>query len=461
MTETLTATADSIEAMVVEELADEFHLLGPLGWGKWGMRFRAEDLYRAEEVILTALPALDAADPSGGERYLETMRAASLLDHPHLLPLSGYGVCGPLRWFTTAPTSDETLATRLATAGPLPLPEVKRLAHQLASALDQAHRRGIAHGALSANEILIDRAGWVRVVEVGIAAGVEPQAPARPMIMRVAQGSDQVEFSRILHACLTGGASELPLSTDLPIEVEQGLRRGRSPRPAERFRDLLDLVDAIDPSGDAPPAMNAATPPAKGAGPNAWDAFLDQEELEPAAPPLVQWGARALVALVGAVLVALSIEVGRQIATPEQRSAAPMLAEEAPLTETPATPPPIIPAQTTPAPPPKRVAAAPPRRSPRPTVRAAPQEEPVALLSPAPEPLPATGTLSVSSFPWGELSVDGQVIGNTPRSGILLKPGKHTLRITRDGYQAYETTFDLPPGRTIRLTQVTLKELTL
>jgi hypothetical protein len=104
--------------------------------------------------------------------------------------------------------------------------------------------------------------------------------------------------------------------------------------------------------------------------------------------------------------------------------------------------------------------APPPRRTPRPTPPAR-VAEPLVVVPAAPPPAPRPGTLSVSSFPWGELTIDGQGMGNTPRSGIILGPGRHTLRISRDGYQSFETTFDLAPGATLRMTEITLKELTL
>jgi hypothetical protein len=106
------------------------------------------------------------------------------------------------------------------------------------------------------------------------------------------------------------------------------------------------------------------------------------------------------------------------------------------------------------------VATAPSKRTPRPTLPLTLRER-YDPLPPAPIPLPAAGTLSVNSMPWGELTIDGTPAGNTPQSAVILRSGKHTIRITRDGYQAYETTIDLAPGGTIRLTQITLKELTL
>ena len=469
--DTLVATADSIEAMMKAELAEEFRILAPLGWGRWGMRFHAKDRRRSEEVVLTGLPAIDPALPAEGERYLEALRRAALLDHPHLVPICGYGVCGPLRWFATAPVADETLAARIEATGVLPIALVRRIAQQAASALDQAHRRGLAHGALSANEILIDRAGWVRVMEVGIAAGVEREEEGHPVPARPAQGDDQVDLADILRTCLTGGR-DAPVGAEVPVEVENALRRAAHPHPAARFHDLLDLADALDTSAEPTAASRVPPTPGQGAAPNAWDAFLEDEELEPAPPPAPRWKFRAAIGLAVTILlvgaaegvrlalvsdgpkvVPVRREPASALVSPQVETApAPVVEARPPVVDTPAPSPPRRSA-------PQRVVTPPAERTPRPTLPAATGQ--VVAIPPAPAPAPAAGTLSISSFPWGELSVDGHRVGNTPQAGILLRPGKHTVRVSRDGYQAFETTIDVAPGEVVRLTEIALKELTL
>jgi len=89
-----------------------------------------------------------------------------------------------------------------------------------------------------------------------------------------------------------------------------------------------------------------------------------------------------------------------------------------------------------------------PAQRPRPPAAAAPRQ-------------PATpGYLSVNSRPWAELSVDGQVVGNTPQVRVRVIPGRHQLLVARPGFQAYSAWVDVPPGATVRLTNITLAEIT-
>ena len=71
---------------------------------------------------------------------------------------------------------------------------------------------------------------------------------------------------------------------------------------------------------------------------------------------------------------------------------------------------------------------------------APPPPEPAASASPAPrvprrsEPSPApveegTGLLTVNSYPWAEVHLDGRRIGNTPILGRTLDSGAHTIRL--------------------------------
>src|SRR5690349_18389012 len=124
------AGLETLEALAAEHLAGEVKILAHLGQGAWGGRFRAQDLHRAEEVVLTILPPIDGDEWKEEERFLETLRAASLLDHPHLAPVRAYGVSGPLRRSATLTNGDPTLAERVAETGPLSMPVVRRMVQQ-------------------------------------------------------------------------------------------------------------------------------------------------------------------------------------------------------------------------------------------------------------------------------------------------------------------------------------------
>jgi len=107
-----------------------------------------------------------------------------------------------------------------------------------------------------------------------------------------------------------------------------------------------------------------------------------------------------------------------------------------------ATPSPLPPPP--PAPEPWKPVAAPPRPRPRPVV---PVEQQPAYLS-------------VSTRPWALLSVDGRLVGNTPKLKVRLKPGVHQVRLQRAGFKIYEAAVEVKAGETVAITNLTLSVTT-
>jgi len=65
--------------------------------------------------------------------------------------------------------------------------------------------------------------------------------------------------------------------------------------------------------------------------------------------------------------------------------------------------------------------------------------------------------LLVDATPWGNVYIDGQLVGTTPLGGVLISPGPHRVRVEREGFQPYERTIDLAPGQTMQLADITLQ----
>jgi hypothetical protein len=68
----------------------------------------------------------------------------------------------------------------------------------------------------------------------------------------------------------------------------------------------------------------------------------------------------------------------------------------------------------------------------------------------------ADGELSISSRPWGEFSLNGQVIGPTPVLAIKVPPGVHRIRIERPGFRVFTREIRILPGTPLRLADVVL-----
>jgi len=61
------------------------------------------------------------------------------------------------------------------------------------------------------------------------------------------------------------------------------------------------------------------------------------------------------------------------------------------------------------------------------------------------------GQLQVAVRPWGEVSVDGRVIGTTPLDRITLPAGVHVLRVRHPLYELWERPVSIRPGETAKV----------
>jgi serine/threonine-protein kinase len=110
------------------------------------------------------------------------------------------------------------------------------------------------------------------------------------------------------------------------------------------------------------------------------------------------------------------------------------------------------------------IAARPLRPSPRPVSAPSPVTA-TRPATPAPTPVPAPpttaaalpavaegpGLLQVAVKPWGEVAVDGRVVGTTPIDRITLPAGAHTVRVRHPLYEPWERTVTIRAGQLERV----------
>jgi len=145
-----------------------YEILDPLGAGGMGQVYRARDTRLGREVALKTLPEPFASDPDRVARFEREARAASSLNHPHIVTVHDLQTEGPHPYIVMELVEGRSVRALLA-EGALPAELLLTLGAQVADALAAAHAKGIVHRDLKPENVLVTTDGWAKVLDFGLA----------------------------------------------------------------------------------------------------------------------------------------------------------------------------------------------------------------------------------------------------------------------------------------------------
>jgi serine/threonine-protein kinase len=146
----------------------QYRFVAPIGAGGMGEVYAAHDGRLDRPVALKLLSASLAGDADRLRRFHAEARAASSLNHPHILVVHDFGELDGRPFIVTELVEGETLRRRLG-RGPVPVRTAVDIAMQTAGALSAAHVRGIVHRDIKPENIMIRLDGYVKVLDFGLA----------------------------------------------------------------------------------------------------------------------------------------------------------------------------------------------------------------------------------------------------------------------------------------------------
>ena len=263
-------------------LADRYRLERELGAGGMATVYLAEDLRHGRKVAVKVLrPELAAV--IGADRFLAEIRTTANLQHPHILPLFDSGSAEGSLFYVMPYVEGESLRDRLRREKQLPIPDAVRIAGEIASALDYAHRHGVIHRDIKPENILLhdgtalvadfgialaaSKAGSERMTETGMSVGT-PQymSPEQAMGEReITARSDIYALGAVTYEMLSGEApfsgataqaivakvlTEEPKSLtaqrrSVPPHVEDAVFTALEKLPADRFGTGGEFMAAL------------------------------------------------------------------------------------------------------------------------------------------------------------------------------------------------------------------------
>src|ERR1700723_1648173 len=143
-----------------------YEIISLLGAGGMG------EVYEARDTRLDRTVAVKICKGRFTERFEREARAISSLNHPHICALYDIGHEGSVEFLVMEYLEGESLEARLC-KGALPIEEALRIAIQIASALDAAHRKGVVHRDLKPGNVMLTRGG-AKLLDFGLAKMAGP-----------------------------------------------------------------------------------------------------------------------------------------------------------------------------------------------------------------------------------------------------------------------------------------------
>src|SRR6478736_1612136 len=151
-------------------LGERYRLEREIGRGGMAVVWLARDLKLNRDVAIKVLLG-ELAFAMGPERFRREIDVVSRLSHPYILAIDDFGEYEGHLYYVMQFIAGETIHKRLEREKQLPLPDALRIAYQVASALDYAHKQGIVHRDIKPENILLQN-GEALVADFGIARAI-------------------------------------------------------------------------------------------------------------------------------------------------------------------------------------------------------------------------------------------------------------------------------------------------
>ena len=270
----------TLQSRLAPALAGRYSLGRELGEGGMAVVFLAHDLRHDREVALKVLRPEVSAE-IGAERFLLEIKLAAGLTHPHILPVFDSGEADGLLFYVMPSMEGRSLRERLDRERQLSLAESLRIAREVASALDYAHRHNVVHRDIKPENILLhDGAAMVADFGIGKVLAVGGRsltqtglAIGTPAYMSPEQSagelstdgrSDLYSLGCVLYEMLTGEppftgvsaqaiiakrfVSPIPkvrTTRDVPEAVDTAVSRALARTPVDRYPTTAEFAEAL------------------------------------------------------------------------------------------------------------------------------------------------------------------------------------------------------------------------
>jgi ATP-dependent DNA helicase UvrD/PcrA len=153
---------------IQEETIAHYRIMEPLGAGGMGAVYKAYDKKLHRIVALKLLRPESLSQEDRRRRFLQEARAASALNHPHILTVYEVGEDNGKPYIAMEYVEGETLRQKIKSHA-LQVKDALGIAIQIAEGLAKAHEVGIIHRDLKPENLMIRQDGYAKILDFGLA----------------------------------------------------------------------------------------------------------------------------------------------------------------------------------------------------------------------------------------------------------------------------------------------------
>lgn len=273
-------------------IGSKYRLLELIGAGGMGAVYLCEHTLMKRLVALKVLPVEKLEDHQNLERFHREARAVAALDHPNIVRAYDIDQHDKLHFLVMEYVDGNSLQDIIARHGPM---DPIRAAHYIAQAavgLQHAHELGMVHRDVKPGNVLLDRTGVIKVLDMGLARFFNKQqdsvtekyddkcvlgtadylAPEQAMSSTVDIRADIYSLGGTFYYMLTGQtpfpegtiAAKLvahqtrepkpipEFRTDVPEGMLEVLCRMMRKEPRDRYQEPIEAAEALAEWADLP-----------------------------------------------------------------------------------------------------------------------------------------------------------------------------------------------------------------
>lgn len=228
-----------------------------IGEGGMAIVYHGQDLLLNRQVAVKILREQYASDAGFLKRFEREGQLSAGMSHPNIVSVYDVGNDQGLHYIVMEHIRGPNLKELIRKQGPFSVDGAVFIIAQVASALDYAHQRSLVHRDIKPQNILVDREGNAKVVDFGIAKGLQDAnlteagtgmgtvhyvSPEQARGEPATPASDLYSTGIVLYEMLT---KTLPFNADTPVGVAMHHVNTPPPLPSSLNSSIPKPVENI------------------------------------------------------------------------------------------------------------------------------------------------------------------------------------------------------------------------